>query len=142
VILYLDTSSLVKLYVDEVSSEDVRALCIDANIIATSRVAYPELLSALTRRNNKCDLQNSEFESLVHKFTAEWGRYVSLDINEIHAGELVRKHGMRGFDAIHLAAALQLTTDDQNVEVVFSSFDKKLNEAAKAEGLVVFAVGI
>jgi predicted nucleic acid-binding protein len=136
VILYLDTSSLVKLYVDEESSEDVRELCIEANIFATSRVAYPELLSALTRRNNIGDLLNSEFESLVHKFTTEWGRYVSLDINEIHAGELVRKHGIRGLDAIHLAAALQLITDDQNVDVIFSSFDKKLNEAAKAEGLM------
>ena len=141
-ILYLDTSSLAKLYIEEVFSADVRAWCADAAVIATSRVAYPELLSALTRRHNIGDFNKAGFESLVSKFTTEWGRYVSLDINEIHAGELVRKHGIRGFDAIHLASAFQLSANDQDVEVVFSSFDKKLNEAAKAEGFVVLTAGL
>ena len=107
-ILYLDTSSLAKLYIEEAFSADVREWCAEAVIIATSRVAYPELLTALTRRYNSGDFNKVEFESLVSKFTTEWGRYVSLDINEIHAGELVRKHGIRGFDSIHLASALQL----------------------------------
>ncbi|MDD5284951.1 MAG: type II toxin-antitoxin system VapC family toxin [Desulfuromonadaceae bacterium] len=141
-ILYLDTSSLAKLYVEEAFSQDVRECCAEAHIIATSRVAYPELLSALTRRYNTGDFDKVEFESLVSRFTTEWGRYVSLDIKEIHAGELARKHGIRGFDAIHLASAFQLTTNDQTIEVVFSSFDKKLNEAAKAEGFAVLTVGI
>lgn len=141
-ILYLDTSSLVKLYVEEEFSAEVRAWCVEPLILASSRVAYPELLSAVTRRHNAGDLKKAEFESLVSTFTAEWGRYVSLDFDEIHAGELVRKHGIRGFDAIHLASALQLTTNDERVDVVFSSFDKKLNGAAKAEGFVVLSAGI
>ncbi|MEI6206648.1 MAG: type II toxin-antitoxin system VapC family toxin [Desulfuromonadales bacterium] len=140
-ILYLDTSSLAKLYVEEAFSADVRIWCSDAHIIATSRVAYPELLSALTRRYNTGDFNKADFESLASRFTEEWGRYVSLDINEIFAGELVRKHAIRGFDAIHLASALQMNTNDQAIEVVFSSFDKKLNEAAKAEGFVVLTAG-
>lgn len=140
-ILYLDTSSLAKLYVEEAFSEEVREWCDEALVLATSRVAYPELLSALTRRYNAGDFNKAEFELLVSKFTAEWERYVSLDFDEFHAGELVRKHGTRGFDSIHLSSALQLATDD-GVEVVFSSFDKKLNEAAKAEGFAVLTAGI
>ena len=49
-ILYLDTSSLVKLYIDEPYSEEVWQWAVDAYALATSRVAYPEMLSALTRR--------------------------------------------------------------------------------------------
>jgi predicted nucleic acid-binding protein len=36
VTLYLDTSSLVKLYVEEVGSDDVRNLVAHATIVATS----------------------------------------------------------------------------------------------------------
>ena len=46
--LYLDTSSLVKLYVEEVGSNDVRNLVTRATVVATSIVAYPETRSALT----------------------------------------------------------------------------------------------
>jgi len=49
VTLYLDTSSLVKLYVTEADSEVVRRLVGDANVVATSVVAYPETRAALAR---------------------------------------------------------------------------------------------
>lgn len=140
-ILYLDTSSLVKLYVEEDHSSDVREWCDEAMLLATSRVAYPEFLSALTRRHNAGDLRGRAFEMLVGKFTSEWGKFVSLDFDEIRAGELVAKHGIRGFDAVHLSSALTLTTDNQDVEIAFSSFDKKLNAAAAAEGFPVRSAG-
>ena len=46
-ILYLDTSSLVRLYVDESGSADVRRLVEQAEIVAASVVAYPEARAAL-----------------------------------------------------------------------------------------------
>jgi len=45
-ILYLDASSLVKLYVEEAYSNTVRDWAEEAEIIATCRVAYPETISA------------------------------------------------------------------------------------------------
>ena len=50
VILYLDTSSLVKIYVAEQGSKDVQALVAQATVVATSRVAYPEMRAAFARR--------------------------------------------------------------------------------------------
>ena len=47
--LYLDTSSLVKLYVTESGSKVVRQLVGDANVVATSVVAYAETRAALAR---------------------------------------------------------------------------------------------
>ena len=44
--LYLDTSSLVKLYVEEIGSDDVRELVAESAVVSTSIVAYPETRAA------------------------------------------------------------------------------------------------
>jgi uncharacterized protein len=141
VIVYLDTSSLVKLYVEEAHSETVREWTAEAEVIATCRVAHPETLSALTRRHNSGDLAKKEYEKLVQAFVGEWGSYAALDFDEIEAGRLVKKYGLRGFDGVHLAAAKLLASAGADVNVVFSSFDERLNKAARSEGFVVLAVG-
>jgi predicted nucleic acid-binding protein len=43
-ILYLDTSSLVKLYIQEAYSHTVREWVEEAEIIAACRVAFPETI--------------------------------------------------------------------------------------------------
>ena len=47
--LYLDTSSLVKLYVAEPGSDAVRGLVTQASVVATSGIAYPETRAAHCR---------------------------------------------------------------------------------------------
>ena len=49
VTLYPDTSSLVKLYVEEKGSPDVRDLVAEAAVVTTSVVAYPDMRAALAR---------------------------------------------------------------------------------------------
>ncbi|MBT1074874.1 type II toxin-antitoxin system VapC family toxin [Geobacter grbiciae] len=138
-ILYLDTSSLVKLYVEEACSDTVRQWVERAEAVATCRVAYPELLSALTRRHNRGDLPREDYEVVAECFAGEWEHFVALDFDEIEAGHFVRKYGLRGFDAVHLAAAKLLLNDCGAIEVAFSSFDNKLNGAAEAEGFALLA---
>ena len=41
-ILYLDTSSLVKLYVEEVHADRVKEWVDEAEMVGTCRVAFPE----------------------------------------------------------------------------------------------------
>ena len=48
--LYLDTSSLVKLYVEEGAAQEVRALVGKAAVVATSSVANAEARAALARQ--------------------------------------------------------------------------------------------
>ena len=55
-ILYLDTSSLLKHYLDEEHADDVRAWTQAADAVATSRVSLPEAAAALTRRRHRGDL--------------------------------------------------------------------------------------
>lgn len=139
-ILYLDTSSLVKLYVEEAHSEAVRQWVAETEVVATCRVAYPEALSAFSRRMRKGDLAEKDYHALVRNFMDEWQLYAALDFDELEAGRLVTTHGLRGFDAVHLAAAKILQNSGNHISLAFSSFDSLLNKAAAAEGLVVRTV--
>jgi predicted nucleic acid-binding protein len=136
-ILYLDTSSLVKLYLEETYSEAVHRWTQEADILATSRVAYPETLAALAQRWRAGDLDDTGFQQTTDTFKAQWPAFASLDLNETAAGELAITHALRGFDAIHLAAALELCREAADALVGFTAFDRRLIQAAKAEGLQV-----
>jgi uncharacterized protein len=136
-ILYLDTSSIVKLYLAEAHSPDVRGWSEKAEIVATCRVAYPEMVSALTRRYRSRDLSKPDYELLLKTFHAEWSHFAVVDFDEITAGRLAEKHGLRGFDAVHLATAKQLKNSQPHISLAFSSFDSDLNKAAAAEKLNV-----
>jgi predicted nucleic acid-binding protein len=134
-ILYLDTSSLVKLYVDEEHSELVREWATAATKIATSRVARPETLSALARRAQRGDLAAGSFALVSRAFESAWSDFIRLDLDEELAGRLAIRHLLRGFDAIHLAAACELRDSISPRAVLFSSFDLPLLRAARAEGI-------
>ena len=135
-IIYFDTSSLVKLYVEETQAIKVREWVEEAELIATCRIAYPETISALDRRFRSGDFLKQDYELLISGFSKDWLNVVVLDFDEIEAGRLVRKYGLRGFDAVHLSSA-KMMRRDENPELFFSSFDEKLNKAAMAEGLEV-----
>ena len=138
-ILYMDTSSLVKLYVREDHSEAVRGWVQFTHVVATSRVAYPETVAALARRRREGDLDEAGFQLATTSFGNQWRDFAIMDLNETMAGELAIEHALRGFDAIHLAAALELRRQVEDVIVTFSAFDTRLAQAAKAEGLQVLA---
>ena len=61
-ILYLGTSSLVKLYVEENYSHVIRDWVKEAEIVATCRLAYTEIISALSVRFKQNDLSKSDYD--------------------------------------------------------------------------------
>ena len=136
-ILYLDTSSLVKLYLTEAHSGDVRGWTEEAEIVATCRIAYPEMVSALTRRYRGGDLSKPDYDLLLKTFNSDWSHFAVVDFDEIAAGCLAEKHGLQGFDAVHLATAKQLKFSQPHISLAFSSFDDDLNKAAAAEKMHV-----
>ena len=135
-ILYLDTSSLVKIYVEEAQATTVREWVEEAELVATCRVAFPETISALDRRFRKGDFSKQDYELLIGGLAKDWLKFVVLDFDEMEAGLLVRKYGLRGFDAVHLSSA-KIIRGVADLALFFSSFDEKLNKAARAEGLEV-----
>jgi predicted nucleic acid-binding protein len=136
VILYLDTSSLIKLYVAEAGSEEVRRLIGEAALVATSVVAYPETRSAIARLRREGALTAAQAERLRTDFERDWPHYLAVEVREPiwrRAGDLVERHALRGFDGLHLASFLSLRAAGPGDEVRFSAFDDRLNAAARAE---------
>lgn len=134
-IAYLDTSSLVKLYVEEDGSEEVRQLVDRGEAVATAAVAYAEARAAFARLRRERQLTAADHRRTRAALDADWERYVVVQITEPlcrRAGDLAEKRALRGFDAIHLASYLTLA-EAGGVEVTFSSFDRPLNRAARAE---------
>lgn len=136
-ILYVDTSSLAKLYLDEPYGDDVVEWIGAADAVATSRVTYPEVASALARRCAHGSLAERDLRLSLDDLEAGWEEYLVVDLAERLAAELAVRHVLRGFDAVHLAAAVTLRDAVGSDGVAFSSFDAELNRAAVSEGLIV-----
>jgi len=135
-ILYLDTSALVKLYVDELGSTAVATRVEHAEAVVTARVTYAEARAALARLRREGGLTVAALRRLVRELDLEWGAYSIVDITEPlvrQAGVLAERHALRGYDAIQLAAAVNVNTP--GIEVEFASFDVRLARAASRERL-------
>jgi hypothetical protein len=140
-ILYLDTSALLKCLIAEAHSDEVREWIAASDGLATSRVTYPEAAAALARRQRRGDLSPDAVRRSLRRLADRWADLVLLDLTEIRAGGLAVRHALRGFDAVQLAAALTLRTALGAESVAFSSFDAELSRAAVAEGLIVLEPG-
>jgi predicted nucleic acid-binding protein len=134
VTLYLDTSSLVKLYVAEAGSEEVRAHVHRATIVATSTIAYPETRAALARRRRERALRPAGFAAAKRKFEEDWPKYVAVQVTETlcrDAGNLAERYALRGYDSVHLASFLEIAREAGAADTEFSSFDELLNRAVR-----------
>ena len=134
-ILYLDSSSLVKIYLEETNSDLVREWVDAAEVVATSRVAFPEALSALARRREEGDVDPRDFDLVRETLEGDWSSFLLLPVKERKAGAFAVKHLLRGFDAVHLAAVVDLHELLKSDSILFSAFDAKLPRAARAEGI-------
>lgn len=133
-ILYLDTSSLIKLYVPENGSAEVWSLLEQASLAATSVVAYPEARSGLARLRREGGLSAAELELARGQLDDDWSGYLALEVTETirrQAGDLAETYALRGFDSLHLASFLSVTEVKLEESVRFSSFDERLNNAAR-----------
>ena len=132
-ILYLDTSSLVKLYVEESGSDAVRRLVRGANRVAVSVVAYPEARAAFARRRREGGLTPAGQRRAAIALERDWNRLVRLALTEEvyrAAAALAERHALKALDSLHLASFLSLRRRLPRRGAAFSSFDRRLNRAA------------
>ena len=138
-ILYLETSHLVKLYVEESGSAKIKKLVAGAEFVATSIVSNVEARAAFSRKFREKGLNEREYKTIKADLEEDWEHFfvlhATMDVAR-EAGRLAEKHGLRGFDALHLASAMSLGPGkDDQISINFSSSDKTLKDAAKNEGL-------
>jgi len=155
VILYLGTSSLVKLYFDEPQSDMVRSWSQVAEMVATCKIAFTEVMSAIDLRLRNSELSRKDYDRFVKQFSWDWAHFVKVDFDDVEAGAFVKKYGLTRFGAIHLSSAnlikkeqyklLELVKrggrDQDEISLFFASSDEALCKAAKAEGLRVLPLG-
>ena len=70
-------------------------------------------------------------------FEADWDSYIRVDLSDeilLTSRDVIPKHGLRGFDAVHLASAIHLMTAVEE-RIEFAAADKRLLDAAETEGL-------
>jgi len=135
--LYLDTSVLVKLYVDEEGSPLVRSAVERAGVVSTSAITYIEARAAFVRRRHERALKTGDYRRIIRDLDADWDRYLVVEITDSLVREgarLAEAHRLRAYDAVHLASATFLRGRLAG-PIVFACWDLRLERAAKREGL-------
>lgn len=141
--VYLDASALVKLYVAEPGSAEVADLLSRAEAAVTAVITRVEVAAALARAVRLKRVGQAEAARALEAFGADWANLVRVRITEdltARAASLAWEHGLRGYDAVHLAAAL-VFSEASGEELLLATYDQKLGEAARKAGLRVWPEG-
>ena len=135
-IAYFDTSAVVPLLITEPGSARAASLWDSADRVVSVRLIYPETRAALAQAERLGRLTARQLRDAVTAFDS---LFEEIDLAEVddalarRAGDLAEARRLRGYDAVHLAAADRVR--DPNVVVIAG--DGALLDAATAEGLMV-----
>ena len=115
-LFFFDTSGIVKRYVLETGTAWVQDITNPSrgNILCVARITLPETVAALTRRERGGHIAHAHtvtaLKDFQHDFIHQY-RVVDISASLIeHAARLARTHALRGYDAVQLAAALEVQT--------------------------------
>jgi len=144
VIVYLDASALVKRYVAEAGSVEVASLIREAQALGTAVVSRAEVAAALAKAVRVGLVTREAALAALKAFNADWEHLVRLQFSEplaARAGTLAWEHGLRGYDAVHLATAL-FWREILGEAITVATYDRELWRSARASGLVPWPAAI
>jgi len=133
---FFDASALVKRYVREEGSTQVRRLLARGNV-AVSRLSDVEVVSAFARLTRERALSATQRDRAVSAFTADLVAWTVIEITSdiTRVGRrLLLRHTLRAGDAIQLGSALMLQETIGTLDA-FVAYDARLLDAARTEGL-------
>ena len=145
-VFFFDSSALVKRYLQEIGTAWVRSLSRRGTTdpIYVARITAVEVCSAVARRAHSGSLPPTRAAVALVRFRKHlMGRYRVLEMAPSlvdSAMRLAESHGLRAYDAVQLAAALEVNaswTPTGLGGITLISADQDLNAAATAEGLLV-----
>ena len=126
----------MKLVVVEDGSELAAELWSSAYPAASSILAYPEGRAALAAARRLDRLGEEEHREALAAFEELYEELTRVGVDQelaARAGEHAEDLALRGYDAIHLATALELGDE----EIVLVTWDRDLAQAAERVGLGV-----
>jgi predicted nucleic acid-binding protein len=136
-VLYLDTSALVKLYAREEGREEVQEAVRASTAVAVSEIGYVEARSALARKEREGSLSAEEHDEAAATLRKDFREvYLARPVTGevlLRAGELVREHALRAYDAVHLATALLLREELEGDKVLRDPGEREENGAPLVE---------
>ena len=135
-IAYFDTSALIPLVIEEPGSDRAAQLWAAAERLVTVRAAYPEGRAALAQARRIGRLDPRRYRTARTGFEILWPQLDRVELTAQlaqRAGDLAEELALRGYDAIHLAAAEAAADPD----FVFVAGDQPLCHAASSLGLAV-----
>jgi predicted nucleic acid-binding protein len=133
---YFDASALVKRYLREQGSAEVRRL-LSSDTPATSRLSQVEIASALMRRAREGAYPATDRDRALAALEKDFASILVVELTPqiaAQAQQLLLRHELRAGDAIQLASGLFLQ-EQLSEPVPFVAFDGRLGEAARREGL-------
>jgi predicted nucleic acid-binding protein len=133
-ILFFDTSALIKRYISENGSKKVDELFDAAESIVVSPVTKIESYSTIKRLLSTNAISGEDYEYLKKNIDYDFKYFAVLSLDkriEKRAIKLIEKHQLKTLDSIQLASCLQRKANIKS----FIVSDSKLKEAAEAEGL-------
>lgn len=143
---FFDTSALLKRYVPETGSAWVNALTdpSSGNTVHIVQITEVEIVSAFTRRAKGGGLSTTDATAAIAQFRLdEAAEYEIVAVTSTlisSAATLAEGYALRGYDAVQLAAVLEVHNVLMALGVgplTLVSADTELNVAATAEGLMV-----
>jgi predicted nucleic acid-binding protein len=126
--VYLDSSALVKLVVEEPESEDLRAFVGDRAVVS-SMIARTEVIRVVARTEH-------ERIGTAERVLGETSLIIA-DGSVAWAAAWVEPASVRSLDAIHLATAQKL---EVGLDAIVT-YDRRMAEAARVAGMRVAAPG-
>lgn len=135
-IAYFDTSAWIPLLLNEATTHQSLTLWNGAARATSARLLYAEARSALARAWRANRISAKGHRNAVERMEVLHNDLDHIEINEQLvrvAGELAERMQLRGYDAVHLAAALEAADPD----LVFVTGDATLAAAGRQVGLAV-----
>lgn len=136
-IVYLDTSAFLKLYLEEDGSSLTRQAVRAATATCTHVITYAEMRAALAQAVRMRRLTATQLTHQKACLAADWETLHILPADESlirRAGDLAETHQLRGFDSVHLAAAERVWRQAPE-HFQLAAFDKRLIDTADHLGL-------
>jgi predicted nucleic acid-binding protein len=136
-ILYLDTSALVKRYIVEAHSKEVMELIDIADIVGSIMLTRVEMAATLSKAVRFNWVEMKEAEQAWQDFRHHWLSFTRLTIGSAtieRASHIAWDYRLRGYDALHLAAGL-LWQETMETPILFATFDRELWHAGQKAGL-------
>jgi predicted nucleic acid-binding protein len=140
-LIYLDTSALLKRYIQETGSHELNSIWDNYEYSATSLVTKAEMGAALAKVVRHGVVDHSSAQEAWKQFLMDWQglTLVRVDQKLVNmAADLTWQYPLRGFEAIQLASALSWQ-DLLEEPVTFATFDHRLCEVARLAGIFTWS---